>query len=116
MSTNRLNTLIGARIAERRRLFGLSQARLAERVRLQPETISRLERGHVLPSLAKILDVADALELELHELFRLRTAETPRDVALERLHRFATRLSVAEIELLMDLGALVFKYVRETKR
>src|SRR5260370_28140702 len=107
MST--LKTTIGSHIAERRRLFGLTQAKLAEKIRVQPETISRLEHGRSLPSLGKIVAIADVLNFELHDLFRLRPKDTPKDIALERMHWFASRLTAEEVEFVVDVAAPALK-------
>jgi transcriptional regulator with XRE-family HTH domain len=104
---------LGRRIAERRRFFGLTQAKLAEKIRVQPETISRFEHGRSMPSLTKVIAIADVLNFELHDLFRVRPKSTPKDVALERLHWFATRLTAEEIEFVIDITALIIEQIRK---
>ena len=114
----RMKTLeerIGQRIAIQRKAVGLTQAQLAERVEVQPETICRIETGNRLASLGLIEKVSNAIELELHDLFRLPGAESPRDLAVDRLLWFAARLSPAEIDLVMDVGAAVLGHTRRLK-
>ena len=103
---------IGQRIARQRRAVGLTQAQLAEKINVQPETISRIETGSQAASLDLIAHLSEALELGLHELFRLQEVETPKDRAIERLLWFASRLSSSEIELVMDVGAAVLGHIR----
>jgi DNA-binding XRE family transcriptional regulator len=103
---------LGARIAEHRTAIRLTQAELAERVGVQPETISRIETGHRAASIARAAQIAEALHLELHELFRLQSPTDPKAVALERFVRFASRLTQAEIEGLLDINARIIDLSR----
>ena len=106
---------LGRRIARQRKAVGFKQAELAEKVGVEPETISRVETGSRTASLGLIVRVADALGLELHELFRLRDGEDPKAEVIDRLLLFATRLSAAEIELVMDVGSTVLGHLRRTR-
>lgn len=105
---------LGERIARQRRVVGLTQAGLAERVEVQPETISRVERGKRSLSLGLLVLLSEALDLELQELLRLPASDSPKDRAVERLLWFAARLSADEIELVMDVGAAVLLHTRRT--
>jgi transcriptional regulator with XRE-family HTH domain len=79
---SRLPGLLGKNIRERRNELGWTQATLAELVRVDVETISRIERGAIVPSILKLEQVADVLGLPLSEL--LRSASTlAQDQALE---------------------------------
>ena len=113
-----MNTLVerlGQRIARQRRVVGLTQAELAEMVGVQPETISRIETGRRTISLGLIVLLSESLDIELHELFRLPNTDSPKDRAVERLLWFASRLSPAEIELVMDVGAAVLGHARRAQ-
>src|SRR5438874_2227586 len=113
----RIQHRIGQRIANQRKLIGVTQARLAEQIGVEPETISRLETGASMPSLARIAATAAALEIELRELFRLRTTDGPVEAAIDRLVWLVSRRTVQEIELVIDLAARVFAHKRqETER
>jgi transcriptional regulator with XRE-family HTH domain len=110
-----MNTLaerLGHRIARQRRAAGLTQAELAEQVGVQPETISRLETGKRRVSLEMMALISECLSLELHELFRLPERDAPKDEAMGRLLWFGSRLSVAEIELVLDVGSAVLLHAR----
>ena len=61
---------LGRRVAELRKLAGLTQAQLAERLDVATETISRLERGAAVPSLARLEGMAGEFGVEMWELFR----------------------------------------------
>src|SRR5688572_25304008 len=92
---------IGQRIAERRKLFGFSQARLAEALGVEPETISRLETGRSMPSLATLEAIAGALQIHVGDLFRLRASDSPEDAAIERLVWLVSRRTAKEIEFII---------------
>lgn len=106
---------LGKKIARQRKAVGLTQAQLAEKVDVQPETISRIETGSRSASLDLIANLSGALELGLHELFRLHDLDDPKERAVDRLLWFASRLSPAEIELVMDVGAAVLGHTRRAQ-
>lgn len=60
----------GQRVRDRRHQLGLSQEKLAERARLHPTYIGGIERGERNLSLANILKVAHALDVDPGELVR----------------------------------------------
>lgn len=61
--------LIGNRIKELRRNKELSQEQLSERVEITPNYLSRIERGTENPTLDMLIRLADALEVEMWEIF-----------------------------------------------
>jgi len=103
---------LGQKIARQRKALGLTQAELAEKTGMQPETVSRLETGKRSVSLLVMATLCEALGLELHEMFRLQPSDSPKDEALRRLHWFASRLSAEEIELVLDVGSAVLEHSR----
>ena len=111
---NNIDRTIGRRIAELRRLAGLSQARLADSVGTAVETISRLETGAAMPSLARLAAIAEALGVELHELLGIRPGSEPQHAALERLVIMMARRSAGGIELVIDIAALVVNHIHRS--
>ncbi len=113
-----MNTLaerLGHRISRQRRAAGLTQAELAEQVGVQPESISRLETGKRRVSLEMLALISESLSLELYELFRSPETDSSKDKAMDRLLWFGSRLSVAEIELVLDVGAAVLVHTRRSQ-
>lgn len=106
---------LGQRIASQRKAVGLTQAQLAEKVDVQPETISRIETGKRAASVSLIAQISDNLELELHEMFRLQDGQSPKDGEIEKLVWFALRLSTSEIQLVLDVGTAVIARTRILK-
>jgi transcriptional regulator with XRE-family HTH domain len=105
---------LGQKIAVQRRAVGLTQAQLAERVDVQPETICRIETCKRTASLDLLARIADALDLEMHELFHAHEKDKPRSRAIEQLLWFVQRLPPAEIELVRDVCSAVLKHTRDT--
>jgi transcriptional regulator with XRE-family HTH domain len=59
---------LGGNIASFRRLAGLTQDQIAERVGVDIATVSRYETGTTLPSLVTLEMLADALHCTMAEL------------------------------------------------
>lgn len=60
---------LGARIKTLREARGLTQEALAELVDVDGQTIQRVERAKIAPSLARVFGIADALGVSMAELF-----------------------------------------------
>lgn len=80
---------LGKRIAAIRGERGLSQEALAERLDSAKSVISRLERGSTVPSLPRLAEIADALEVPVWDLFAgtLPSRTDPHAPALAALAR-----------------------------
>ena len=77
---------IGQTIAKYRKQAGLTQEQLAEKLGVGNETVSRIERGVILPSLVRLSDIADQLNCRTEELFADKTfAKQDRHTHLARL-------------------------------
>lgn len=107
-----LEERLGQRIGMLRRAIGLTQAQFAEKIDVQPETICRIENGKRAPSLGLMARIADAFELELHELVDLRRGDSPKGLAVENLLWYVSRVSPVEVELLMDVIVAVLSHCR----
>ncbi|TWT39984.1 helix-turn-helix protein [Phycisphaerae bacterium RAS1] len=60
---------IAGRLLERRKQLGISQADLARRAQLRPETLNRLERGTSTPdfsTIRKLVETLREIEIEKH--------------------------------------------------
>ncbi len=70
LTNSKLAKTIGERIAQRRKALGFKQAQFAELVNVEPETISRVERGASIPSLQSLIGYAYALNAEVVDLLQ----------------------------------------------
>jgi transcriptional regulator with XRE-family HTH domain len=93
-TTHQKNTLarLAKSIATKRRAASLTQAQLAELLAVEPDTISRMERGLAVPSLERLLDFANALNTTVNDLL----GDVPKE---------ATKTEVEWTELLNELSA-----------
>lgn len=107
---------IGRSVARFREAAGLTQAALAERVGVATETISRLERGATIPSVARLDDIALALDVELADLFEREPKALTRNEALAGLVTDLKRRSPEDVALVRDLARTVFAYAAARPR
>ncbi|MFF3488975.1 helix-turn-helix domain-containing protein [Streptomyces sp. NPDC002701] len=77
---------VGPRLRHFRKALGITLIDLAERTGLTPSTISRLERGHVRPTLEQLLPLARAYSVPLDELVAAPATGDPR-VHLRPFHK-----------------------------
>jgi transcriptional regulator with XRE-family HTH domain len=103
---------LGKNIAKLRKAADCTQAQLAERVGVQPEHISRIETGRRGVSIETLSNIAKGLGVELHEVFRPQDKGEPKGDALNRLMRFGSQLTAAEIDLVMAAGSAVLEHTR----
>ncbi len=60
--------LLGAGIRRYRKLEGLTQERLAEKVDLNPVYLGQIERGYKVPTVDVLLRIAKALKVRLRDI------------------------------------------------
>lgn len=72
--------LIGNRIKELRKKRELSQEQLSEKADITPNYLSRVERGTENPTLDMFIKLADALEVEMWEMFDFGHRGSRRDL------------------------------------
>ena len=94
---------LGKNLANSRKAKGWTQAALAERLGMEPESISRFERGATLPSLATLEQIAAFLDTSIADLL----AEYPDTAYTE-----AQRISALMADLEPDARAGVLSIVK----
>ena len=75
-----IKELIGKRIKELRKKRGLSQEQLSEKAEITPNYLSRVERGTENPTLDMFIKLANALEVEMWEMFDFGHRGSRRDL------------------------------------
>ena len=96
-SEKKLRERLGRELRKARLAQGLTQSDVAERVETDPETVSRFERGATLPSLTRLLDLAEALDVTIASLVG---AASPRSAdELDEVRRLVATLPVKERRL-----------------
>jgi transcriptional regulator with XRE-family HTH domain len=71
---------VGRALVEERRRCGLSQQQVAERIGIEPETVSRIETGVIAPTLIRLRQFAKVYGCSLQGLLG-RTSDTLPDLA-----------------------------------
>lgn len=103
-----------AALAERIRLWrkrhGMTQADLAIRSGISVSFISMIERGERSPSYDTLVQLAQALDIPLSELFRAENEAPTDDGYYRRLVEFArgAHLSRKQVEQLVSVGRAMF--------
>ncbi len=64
-----LKKVLGQRIQDLRKSKKLTQDKLAELVGIDPKNISKIEKGNNYPTAETLSSIAQALDVEIYELF-----------------------------------------------
>ena len=113
MDDQKMQRLIGQRINKYRKIAGLTQERLAEKLSVAHETISRLERGANMPSVKTLNHIAKILGVPLEELLRLEPRDTKKDAAIEELLDVVNPRTADDITLITELAVRVFRHMKK---
>ncbi len=96
-----LAVLVGQAIARQRILSGLTQEEVAERLRIGSEAVSRIERGVVIPNIARLLEMAEIFGCGAAEL--LGDVSPLADDQARRISRLLEPLSPPDQRLILDM-------------
>jgi transcriptional regulator with XRE-family HTH domain len=96
-----LGLALGKAISAKRKSMGLSQKELAVLVDVDGESISRFERGTVVPSLHRLERVAKSLNMGVGDLLSI-SSPLPEDQT-QQLLQSMQKLSTRDRKILMDL-------------
>ena len=89
-----INQNIGCAVAKHRKAAGLTQAQLAEKLNLSLDAVSRLERGQIALTVARLVELATIFGCETVDLLEAGSTRV-RDQAVQ-LEQLMLRLSEAE--------------------
>ena len=64
-----LAKIVGQGIARQRKIAGMTQAQIAERLQIEKETVSRLETGVISPTLARLEQLSDIFGCQVRQFF-----------------------------------------------
>lgn len=99
--------LLGARIKELRKVCGLSQEQLAEKIGVEPRHMSRIEVGKNYPTIDRLEKIAEALNVPLMDFFDFMHLDSPDARAL--------KIDEAVKGLDEDYQRIIYKIVRAFK-
>ena len=98
--------LLGLRVREVRKLRGLSQEKLAEKVGLEPKQISRIEGGKSYPSMDTLEGIARELQVDMKELLDFQHLVEGEDIdsqAMKALGMMDSKTKLLAVRLLRTL-------------
>lgn len=108
ISKQTINHAIGKAIAKYRKAAGLSQNQLAETLDLGNEAISRIERGLVIPTVERLIKMAEIFDCPVSELLT-ETSNRPTDEAIY-LQSLLSSVNEQDKQMLINLlETLVFR-------
>ena len=94
---------VGRQIADLRKVKGLTQSQLGERLNISFQAVSKWERGETLPDVGILLDLAKVLETSVDHILN----------GGQRMMEYTRRVSVAQIregiECFVHIGELLGK-------
>lgn len=108
---DRLAERLGHNIMRFRKALGLTQDQLAHRLDVEPETISRFERGATLPSLTTLERLAKVLRATIAEL--LDEQSPPAYSNTEKLAALLEPLSKRDQKFVLDMCARLSAHCME---
>ncbi len=95
--------LLGSRIKELRKLRGLSQEKLSEKINIDPKHLSRIEVGRGFPSLDTLERIAKALNVELKDFFEFSHEAKSSKELKEALNSLLKEADEEKLRLLIKL-------------
>lgn len=102
-----LNTL-GRKIAQLRIKKGFTQEKLADMVGYSSNHISKLESARTNPSFELLVDIANALNIELKDLFDFSQYQTE-GILRKRLQKIIASSKYKELKLLYNIFSIIDK-------
>ncbi len=109
-------TLLCNKIRAFRNSKGWTQERLAEKTGVHPTYISRIESGLKLPTLVSICKIAEALDVEVYELFIDEAKINSSDYKKKKLISIVSESAPTNIDIYSTvLNALHKKYKKVKK-
>lgn len=101
--------LLGARIKEIRKIRGLSQDELSEKIDIDPKHLSRIEVGRGFPSLDTLDTIAVALNVEMKDFFEFAHEGTSAKELIKTLEGLAKETDEERLRLLVKVARAVVR-------
>lgn len=98
---DQLTKMVGRAIAKRRVNCHLTQEQVAERLGIGNEAVSRIERGIVMPTVARLVELADIFQCDTGDL--LTTASNRTSDQAKHLNRLLSKLNNADREMVVEV-------------
>lgn len=107
LRTSEVAKSVGKSIAEHRQAAGLTQEEVAEKLEIGHEAVSRMERGLIVPTVVRLIELADIFNCDVTHLL-LQSSDRPSDQA-EYVGKLLAQLSKQDRDLVLDLLSALSK-------
>ena len=111
MAALKLAKIVGQAIAEQRKVKGFTQAEVAEYLKIEVETVSRLETGTIAPTLKRLEQLSDLLDCPVVSFFEKATISLSEQA--EAIAKLLSPLSKEErqsvLKIVEDVTTLITK-------
>lgn len=107
-----LSKQVGRAIARHRALAGLTQEQVAESLDIGLEAVSRIERGIVMPNIARLIELADIFDCRAADL--LSEASIRPDDQANQIVQLLSPLSHDDRQLLMEWFECLARRLQES--
>ncbi len=105
-----LMKVLAKHMRERRKSLGFTQEQLAEKSGLSPNYIAKLEVQKRIPSVAALVALSEALEVEVADLLSKGTGETRADAVNEMVH-LMSGLDTEDCEFALESLRLLVSHI-----
>lgn len=111
-NTRKLNAdLIGRCIAKRRLTANLTQEQVAEKLGVGYEAVSRMERGKSIPTVIRLVELAEIFGCEIQEL--LTEFSTRPDDQAAQIKKMLTELNLKDREMIMETIQKLYLHLKQ---
>lgn len=93
---------IGKKIKTLRKQKGLTQAELAEKINVDSKYISRLETGISVASIATMIKISKALDIQLSDIFVVES-EQEKNKIIELINLKLPKINIKELNAILDI-------------
>ena len=93
---------IGKKIKTLRKQKGLTQAELAEKINVDSKYISRLETGISVASIATMIKISKALDIQLSDIFVVES-EQEKNKIIELINLKLPKINIKELNAVLDI-------------
>lgn len=113
LRTSEVAKSVGKSIAEHRQAAGLTQEEVAEKLEIGHEAVSRMERGLIVPTVVRLIELADIFNCDVTHLL-LQSSDRPSDQAIY-IAQALNQLGAKDRELVIDLLSVLSKRLSITR-
>ena len=107
-----VKVLLGSRIRSLRNMKGWTQQELGEQADVNYKFVGEIERGQQNPSFAVLVKIADALEVELPEMFRFDQEALSRNEIEREIVRIVKFISEEDLGRLLSVFRVLYPMKR----